>query len=188
MIKNFAAISPFSFALSLSHTHIDFCYSMPLPPVNPTDNTDKKNHSNRAERKKLGDVELGKIRKLNWHIFLAQMRSSDSLFSRFRLYVQVFIYLSECDFSFENSANASKKLGYCVFHGFLSAWYACTGFMALITTLVLCARSQDSLLSVPVRRVHVVFSTAGFNGGGKPCYKPRETATLRRSNQHPSRT
>ena len=29
-------------------------------------------------------------------------------------------------------------------------------FMALITTLVLCARSQDSLLSVSVGRVHVV--------------------------------
>ena len=37
--------------------------------------------------------------------------------------------------------------------------YVRMGFMALITTLVLCARSQDSLLSVSVRRVHVVFST-----------------------------
>ena len=42
------------------------------------------------------------------------------------------------------------------------------GLMALITALVLCARSQDSLLSVLMRRVHVVFSTAGFMGGGKP--------------------
>ena len=33
------------------------------------------------------------------------------------------------------------------------------GFKALITTLVLCARSQDSLLSVSVRRVLVVFPT-----------------------------
>ena len=33
------------------------------------------------------------------------------------------------------------------------------GFMALITTLVLCARSQDSVMSVSVRRVHVVLST-----------------------------
>ena len=31
--------------------------------------------------------------------------------------------------------------------------------MALITTLVLCARSQDLVMSVSVRRVHVVLST-----------------------------
>ena len=54
------------------------------------------------------------------------------------------------------------------------------GFMALTTALVLCARSQDSLLSMTVRRVHVVFSTAGFKGGGKPHPKARETVTLRR--------
>ena len=41
-------------------------------------------------------------------------------------------------------------------------------FMALITTQVLCARSQNSVMSVSVRRVHVVLSTAGFKGGGKP--------------------
>ena len=45
---------------------------------------------------------------------------------------------------------------------------------------VLCARSQDSLLSVLVRRLHVVFSTAGFKGGGKPCHKTSETAVLRK--------
>ena len=50
------------------------------------------------------------------------------------------------------------------------------GFMALITTLVLCARFQDSLLAVSVRRVHVIFSIAGSNGGGKPCRKTHETA------------
>ena len=33
------------------------------------------------------------------------------------------------------------------------------GFMAHITAMVLCARSQDSLLSVSVRRVLVVIST-----------------------------
>ena len=33
----------------------------------------------------------------------------------------------------------------------------CMGFMALITTLVLCARSQDLVMSV--RSVHVVLST-----------------------------
>ena len=37
--------------------------------------------------------------------------------------------------------------------------YVCTNFRALITALVLCAKSQDSLLSVSVRRVLVVFST-----------------------------
>ena len=31
-------------------------------------------------------------------------------------------------------------------------------FMTLVTTLVLCSRSEDSLMSVLVRRVHVVFS------------------------------
>ena len=31
--------------------------------------------------------------------------------------------------------------------------------MALITTLVLCARSRDLVMSVSVRRVHVVLST-----------------------------
>ena len=50
--------------------------------------------------------------------------------------------------------------------------------MALIATLVLCARYQDSLLSVSVRSVHVVFSSAGFKGGGKPCPKASETAAL----------
>ena len=39
--------------------------------------------------------------------------------------------------------------------------------MALITATVLCARSQDLLLSVPVRKVHAVLLTAGFKGGGK---------------------
>ena len=60
---------------------------------------------------------------------------------------------------------------YCVY-----AWV----FMTLITALVLCARSQDSLLSVSVRNVHVVFSTAGFKGGEKPCPKTREIFALRR--------
>ena len=34
-------------------------------------------------------------------------------------------------------------------------------FLALNTTLVWCARSQDFVLSVSVRRVHVALSTAG---------------------------
>ena len=48
---------------------------------------------------------------------------------------------------------------------------ACMFYMALVTTMVLYAGSQDSLLSASVRRVHVVFSTAGFKGGEKPCHK-----------------
>ena len=38
----------------------------------------------------------------------------------------------------------------------------------------MCARSQDLSLSVSVRRVHVIFSTARFKGVGKPCPKTRE--------------
>ena len=52
--------------------------------------------------------------------------------------------------------------------------YVCMGFIELITALILWARSQDSLLSVSGRRVHVVFSTAGFKGGGRPCPKTRD--------------
>ena len=47
------------------------------------------------------------------------------------------------------------------------------GFMAIITVMVFCARSQDSLSSVSGRRVRVVISTAGFTGGRKPCPKTR---------------
>ena len=61
-------------------------------------------------------------------------------------------------------------------------------FMALITTLVLCARSQDLVMSASVRRVHVVVSTAGFKGEEKPCRKIRETTTLGRDIQKASRT
>ena len=60
--------------------------------------------------------------------------------------------------------------------------YVCV-LMALTTTLVLCARSQDLVTSMSVRRVHVVVSTAGFKGGGKPCRKTRDTAALRRGVQ-----
>ena len=41
-------------------------------------------------------------------------------------------------------------------------------FMALITAMVLWATSQDSRPSASMRRVNVVFSTAGFKSGGKP--------------------
>ena len=61
--------------------------------------------------------------------------------------------------------------------------YVCMGFMALITAMVLCTRSQDSALSVSVRRMHVVFTTAGFKGEGKMCPKTRETIALRRGIQ-----
>ena len=43
--------------------------------------------------------------------------------------------------------------------------------MALITAIVFCARSQDSVLSVSMSTVHVVFSSAGFKDGGKLCPK-----------------
>ena len=43
-------------------------------------------------------------------------------------------------------------------------------------------------MSMSERRVHVVFSTAGFKGGGKPCRKTSETAALRRGIQKASRT
>ena len=45
--------------------------------------------------------------------------------------------------------------------------------MALVTTLVLRARSQDLVMSVPVRSVHVVFSTAG--------YRAEESRALRKT-------
>ena len=40
-------------------------------------------------------------------------------------------------------------------------------FKTHIAVMVFCARPQDSVLSVSVHRVHVVFSTTGFKGGGK---------------------
>ena len=51
------------------------------------------------------------------------------------------------------------------FHGA----YNCYGFVP---------RSPDSLLSVPVSRVRIGFSTAGFKGVGKPRSKMRETTAL----------
>ena len=61
--------------------------------------------------------------------------------------------------------------------------YVCMRFMALITTLVLCARSLDLVMSGSVRRVHVVLSTAGFKDGGTPCHKTSETAALREASR-----
>ena len=66
--------------------------------------------------------------------------------------------------------------------------YICMGFMAHIPAMVLCAKSQDSLMSVSERRLHAVFSTDGFKCGGKPCSKTREIAALRRDIQNASRT
>ena len=68
--------------------------------------------------------------------------------------------------------------------------YVCTGvcFMALIADSVSGARSRSSFLSVPVRRLHVVFSTAGFKGGEKPCSETRETTTTRKGILKASRT
>ena len=53
----------------------------------------------------------------------------------------------------------------------------CMCFMALETAMVLCARSQDAVLSLSVRRTHVVFSTAGFTGGGSRA--PRQVKSPR---------
>ena len=53
--------------------------------------------------------------------------------------------------------------------------------MALITAPVSCARSQDSLLSMSARKIHVVFSTTrplDIKGGGKPCRKTRKTIAI----------
>ena len=72
--------------------------------------------------------------------------------------------------------------------GIYVCMYVCMGFMALIIALLLCAMSQDSLLSVSVRRLHFVFSNAGFKGGGKPCPTTPGTAALRRVIQKPLRT
>ena len=46
--------------------------------------------------------------------------------------------------------------------------YVCKGFTAFITALMVLRDSyQDSVLSVSVRRVKAVFSTAEFKGEGK---------------------
>ena len=60
--------------------------------------------------------------------------------------------------------------------------------MTLITALALCAMSLEIFLSVSGRGVHVVISTAGFKGGGKPCPKTHETTALQRDIQKASRT
>ena len=57
--------------------------------------------------------------------------------------------------------------------------------MTLVTAIIFCAMSQDSLLSVSVSRAHVVFSTAGVKGAGKRCPRKRETAALQRGIQKP---
>ena len=61
--------------------------------------------------------------------------------------------------------NLQVRLSCCIFIPTMMLLYVCV-FMALITAMVLCGRSQDLVLYVSVRRVHVVLSTAGFKGGG----------------------
>ena len=56
--------------------------------------------------------------------------------------------------------------------------YACMGFTAFISAMVLCARSQNLVLPVSVRRIHAVLAIAGFSDEGKPCAEARETAAL----------
>ena len=58
-------------------------------------------------------------------------------------------------------------------------------FMALITTVVLCASSQHLVMSVSLCRVHVVLPTAGFKGGRKPCRKIRETPRYGEASRRP---
>ena len=52
-------------------------------------------------------------------------------------------------------------------------------FVALIVAMVLGARSRDSIQSVIVRRVHIVYSITGLKAGEKPCHKTCEHAALR---------
>ena len=61
-------------------------------------------------------------------------------------------------------------------------------FTTLITAMVLCAKSHDSLSSVSVGRVDVELSTAGLEGGGQTCHKTRETAAWRKDIQQVPRT
>ena len=66
------------------------------------------------------------------------------------------------------------------------AWmYIRMSFTALITAMVMCAKSQDSLMSVSVRRVHVIFSTAELKGGGKPYPKTRERPHCEEASRKP---
>ena len=55
----------------------------------------------------------------------------------------------------------------------LETWCV-NGFHGIYNCYVLVR--QVSRLSVSMRRVHVVFSTAGFKDGGKPCPTTRGTA------------
>ena len=53
------------------------------------------------------------------------------------------------------------------------------GFSAFINPMVVCTRSENSLLSVSTHRKHTVFQTAGFKDRRKPCPKTHETVALR---------
>ena len=64
--------------------------------------------------------------------------------------------------------------------------FVCVVFMTLITATVLFARSQDNLLPVSMRWLHVVYSTTGFTGGGEQCHKTREIAAMLRGIQEGS--
>ena len=64
----------------------------------------------------------------------------------------------------------------------------CMLFVSLLAAMVLCGRSQDSLLSVSMCWVRVVFSTTGFKGGQKPCQKTLEKGAFWKGNHPVSRT
>ena len=64
-------------------------------------------------------------------------------------------------------------------HGFLLLCVCVfMGFMAPITAMALFVRSQDSLLPVSARRVHVAFSTFRFKGNGKSCPEERHPESI----------
>ena len=61
--------------------------------------------------------------------------------------------------------------------------YADMGCLALITATVLCAMSHDSLLSMSVRRVHVVSRLPDLRAEENRPPKTSETAALRRDTE-----
>ena len=59
-------------------------------------------------------------------------------------------------------------------------------FMVLMTTVVLSTRSQDLVMLVSVRRVHVALSTAGFEGGESRVVTHVKPPRCREASRRPS--
>ena len=70
--------------------------------------------------------------------------------------VCIFIFQKYRRLSWSVNVKGTGSVGPIVF------MHVCMAFMALTFALVLCARSRDSLLSMSVRRIHVLFSNAGL--------------------------